>query len=872
VRKLLAPIELMRRKRINLNRICLRFALLIGIILFFSNVTRSQSYGLGFNGQGFSKDQRTGIDLSPKGYLSLDNNFELTFKMQLRSNARMYFGYLVRIIAKNETNVDLIFNSSGINSSSIEVVCGQKLTSLSLKADVGKLCGTWTEFRLKFDLKKNIIRLLIPSIGYQGEDAIANMTGEVKILFGTNEFSHYKTADVPSMKIKDICIYEQGKLSNSWPLDESEGDMARDQVQNRIAGVKNPVWLKPEHSAWQKATTATLNGICEIAFNEQDEKVYMIGEEQMVVYSLKDNKSDTVRYKNKAINLLPGRQAFYNSDAKSIVICDVDQKKLSEFDFNTLSWIQETPLRRIETVFLHHNQYYRSADRSVYIFGGYGQHEYKNLVQKSSLSSGTWEILKPTGDDFSPRYLASSGVINDTVFLLGGYGSVSGKQILNPQNFYDLTSYSIKDQKFKKLYDFVPPAEDLCFSNSMVIDGDNHIFYALGFSVIKYEGQLQLVKGSLKHPDLKLIASKIPYLFHDVNSFSTLYQGRSSKKLIAATMLQNTKNQTEFNLYTIAFPPNDMTPVAEKGSNISRYWFYMAGILALLAILFILFRKRFAKNDVFSDHGIGGRKANPETGYSLNEQNPEPKEVIRNTVLFFGGLQVFNDEGVDITNRFSPLVKELFLLIWLHSIKNDKGISSEYLTELLWFDKDEHSANNNRAVNIAKLKQILSEVSSCTLSHKTAYWKIDFDDTILFNDYHECLKITNSKKALSKEKIGRLMELSQKGIFLASANYQWLDDYKDNISNAIIDKLTQFAQLQKTEEDPAFMVHLADSLFVFDIVNEEAMILKCKALTLMGKHSLASHTFSKFTRDYRILYNQNYGQSLDEIISQGIDI
>ena len=38
--------------------------------------------------------------------------------------------------------------------------------------------------------------------------------------------------------------------------------------------------------------------------------------------------------------------------------------------------------------------------------------------------------------------------------------------------------------------------------------------------------------------------------------------------------------------------------------------------------------------------------------------------------LLFGGFQVFDKESKDITNKFSPLLKELFLLIWLHTLKN----------------------------------------------------------------------------------------------------------------------------------------------------------------------------------------------------------
>jgi len=856
---------------IHFNRICRGFALLIGVILLFSENGYSQSYGLGFNGQESSKDLRTGIDLSPKGYLSLEKNFELVFKMQLRPNARMYFGYLVRVIDKNGKNIDLIFNYRNIDSSSIEVVCGQKQTKISLQADAGKLCTTWTEFRLKIDGQTNRVTLFSSSNDFHADDTGINMTGEVKILFGMNDFSHFKTADLPSMKIKDICIYEKGKLSYSWPLDESEGNQSKDRVRNWIANVKNPVWLKPEHSNWKKVCTGSLKGQCEIAFNQQEEKVYIIGEDQMSIYSVRNSTSETITYENKAKTLLAGRQAIYNPARKTIVIYDIDQRSFAEFDFGTRSWKQQDPRNTYATIYLHHNQYYWPIDKSLYIFGGYGQHEYRNLVQKLDLNSGNWEIIKPSGDVLKPRYLAAAGSLNDTVYILGGYGSVSGKQILNPQNYNDLLAYSLNDKKFWKIYDFTPPAEDLCFSNSMVINGESRTFYALAFSVIKYDGELQLVKGSLQKPELKLIAGKIPYRFHDVRSFSSLYNCISSQKLVASTLLVNDQNFSEFNLYEIASPPNEQVISVDKAKNSTWSWYFLlvAGLAGMGIFIFLKIRNRKRRLAVVPSAIV--QSGGMESESSVAEAESEAKQKFRNSVFFFGGFQVFNSEGIDITSRFSPLLKELFLLIWLHSIKYDKGISSEYLTELLWFDKDEHSASNNRAVNIAKLKQILVELDTCLLSHKTAYWKIDFDESVLFNDYYECLKITNPKKALSKEKIGRLMELSQKGVFLASANYQWLDDFKDNISNAIIDKLTEFAVAQKIEEDPAFMVKLADSLFIFDILNEEAMILKCKALTLMGKHSIASHTFAKFTKDYKSLYNQHYGKSLDEVISQEIN-
>jgi len=502
----------MNIRKIDLTSIFWRMALFFGfsIAFFLPESSFSQSYGLGFNGQEFSKDLRTGVDLSPAGYLSFNHEFELSFKMLLRPNVKMYFGYIARIIDKQGRNIDLIFNYRSIDSSAIEVVCGQKLTKISFYADIHKLCNTWTEFRLKIDLNKHQVSLFSAVNDYKIEDYGVDLNGEVKILFGMSDFSHFKTADLPSMKIKDICIYEKGKLNYSWPLDETQGDKAYDKIRNQVALIKNPVWLKPEHTEWQKANSSLLAGNCEIAFNEQDEIIYLIGDDQMIIYSVKSNTSDKVVYKEKATILLPGRQAFYNPDTKTIFSCDIDQNMVSEFDFNTAMWKQEVPLKSLATVFLHHNQYYSSSEKSVYIFGGYGQHTYKNLIQRFGIGTGVREVLKPTGDVFNPRYLAATGVMNDTVFILGGYGSVTGKQIINPQNYYDLLAFSLKDHKFRKVYDFVPPAEDICFSNSMVIDPDSRSFYALAFSVLKYDGYLQLVKGSLQHPEIKLIASKIP--------------------------------------------------------------------------------------------------------------------------------------------------------------------------------------------------------------------------------------------------------------------------------------------------------------------------------------------------------------------------
>ena len=84
--------------------------------------------------------------------------------------------------------------------------------------------------------------------------------------------------------------------------------------------------------------------------------------------------------------------------------------------------------------------------------------------------------------------------------------------------------------------------------------------------------------------------------------------------------------------------------------------------------------------------------------------------------------------------------KKLFLFILLHSLRNDKGVSSNTLYETFWFDKSVESARNNRAVNIVKLKSLLENLDTASISKETGYWKFDFDPPAVYIDYFEYLQ------------------------------------------------------------------------------------------------------------------------------------
>ncbi len=853
---------------IKMRKYLFRLSIIQLLFLFWaSGSLYAQTYGLSFDSHDVLKDERTHIDLNHDKFFSFNKNFKLEFSMSIRPNLHMNYGYILRIIDDKGKNVDLIFNYQSPLSNSIIVVYGQDITNISLKPNLSALCCEWSEFALNFDLDNQILT-------FNSSDTTIAASGiklnsKVKILFGASDYLHFKTTDVPPMNIKDIRISEMGKIVHNWPLDEIEGNIARDLVNKKNASVLNPNWLKPLYHDWKKTFEVTLNGCAEIAFSPVEEKFYFAGDNQMEVYSVGENNSETFQYKNNPRNLKPGCQAFYDTLRNLFVSYNIDQKSISTFNPQTREWEESMPNINLETVFLQHNKYFSAIDSTLYIFGGYGQHEYKNIIQQYAFSTNEWKTIDYLGNDvFYPRYLSALGETNDSIYILGGYGSTSGEQILKPQNYYDLLVYSLKDKQIIKKYDFHPPIEDVGFANSMVIDQDKGEYYALAFPIFKYDSYLQLVKGSLSKPELKMVGNKIPYQFSDVVSFADLYYCKTSKKLFAVTMLVNDQNQTQLSLYSIAFPPNDKNiPEIIK----SRHWLKLFFSILLLAIIFGIV--------VFNWYAT--RKENSLKKYvEVSDSENLPTEIItrtdtlennpkyKNTLLFFGGFQMFDKNGLDITNKFSPLLKELFLLIWLYSIKNNKGITSQKLTEILWFDKDTKSAKNNLAVNIIKLKLMLKEVLSVELSRRTGYWKISFEEDLVFNDYFTCLNLCNNKKYFEKPEIIKFVDLARKGDFLSNSNYEWLDKFKADISNSIIDKLVDFASHTEIEADPNLILHLADSILNFDIINEEAMILKCKAYLVNGKHRLANDTFSKFAKDYSNLYGVTYEKTFKDIAGE----
>lgn len=840
---------------------------LILLNILFILPANAQSYGLGFYSHEVVQDKRTTLDLSLNN-VSQKDNLEVSFDLSFIPNHEIYFGYILRLISNDKQNIDLIYDNQA-NTRHFKIIIGERLSKVSFNIDDKLLFEHWNKLRVLIDYKNDKITVFSGRESFSESGVHLQQGKNYKLLFGANSYRQYQTTDLPPLKIRDINVLQNGSLLANWPLSEWEGSVANETVNQNNGTVTNPLWIKARHRNWQMEKEFTVPGDVSVAFDASNEAVYIISQDSLVTFlANKKPQLKSVAYNSGRQTLVPGDQALF-SNGKLYYIY-IDQKAIATYDPDRGRW--DKAFKNPATDNGHLNKFFCKTDSSIYTIGGYGQLVYKDSVKRYNVITGTWQKVKVKGDTFTPRYLAGLGTTTsgDTAYIIGGYGSASGQQIVNPRNLYDMMRFTVKDKSFKKLFTINTTGEDFVFANSIVINQKEKSYYGLIFPQHKFNSSLQLIEGSLNKPDYHLVGDTIPYKFHDIHSFADMCYFPHSKKFLAVTLFRENE-QTRIKIYSLLSPPEPLTSKLFEGSNFNYFlWIAIVCVIVLLiaAYLFVYKRNKKAKEPVLLPKPVDDLHVT-FNNHSLQGPDPEDDHTrhnTKNTIFLFGDLQLFTPEGNEITKYFTPLLKELFLVIILYSIKLDRGVSSEKLNEILWFDKSEKSARNNRSVNIAKLKSLLDKMGHCNLSKDTGYWKIEIDYNNILVDYHNYLNIVSNKNKLTKQKIIQLTDITQRGNFLSNIEYEWLDAFKSEVSNGIIDSYIQFANSVEIADDPEFLIKLANDIFHFDPVHEEAMIIKCKALAHIGKHSLAKNTFENFNKEYKVIYGEAFNRDFNSIL------
>ncbi len=851
------------------------FLYLMTGLLLFSGGLYSQSYGLQFSSHEAIPEQRTSLNLTPGEPLCLKENTQISFELKFVPGLNAYFGYVIRLITTDNQNIDLV---SIDKTGNFNIVIGESF-SYAFKIDSSSLFGKWNHCEIRFDIKHQEVSFFLDNrLVTKGKLNITNATC-CKVFFGTNNLERYKTIDVPPMQLKDINIVENKKGKYSFPLSETSGNTAVDIIEKKVAEIKNPLWIAPRHLHWKQIQTIETAAIPSVAFDKKNEILYIISVDTLYRYSFKTNQLSGSKLLESRQVLPAGNQSIYDDNFNRLHNYFIDEKTVSTYDAAENAWKLNFSAKPKLTEFWQANKFISSFDSALYIIGGYGQLNYKNLVQRFSFRDKTWKVLQTKGDFFMPRYLSALGTnaAADTAYIIGGYGSKTGHQTVNPTYNFELMAYSVAGRSFKHIYNFQQPEKEFCFGNSLIIDGDANQFYGLTFPNDRFNSHLQLIRGSLRSPEYEFLGDSIPYSFHDIESFADLYYCPSSKKLVAVTLVSATNKPTSVKIFTIDFPPNRLIvtqPVNASDKSIYLLLSILFSSILLGIIIFLLQRRRKQIQQPVVDRKVSILQSQPAFQSLAAEEKLSSHGLYENfktssTIFLFGHFEVIDKEGNDITRQFTPLLKEIFLLILINTFKDGKGISSDKLCETIWVDKPIKDARNNFSVNIVKLKSILEKAGATNISKETGKWRFEILNNSITLDYQQFLKLADEKPfPVGKSYINELLTILNKGAFLREAQYSWLDDTKANVSDFVITAILSYTSKASLQSEPDFILKLANCIFQFDQMNEEALELKCCSLIILGRHGSAKETYLNFTKEYTKNYGQDFEKTYAEIIGQ----
>lgn len=323
--------------------------------------------------------------------------------------------------------------------------------------------------------------------------------------------------------------------------------------------------------------------------------------------------------------------------------------------------------------------------------------------------------------------------------------------------------------------------------------------------------------------------------------------------------------ERELNESEIKFEFSQKKEIVNNGSQ--KYAIYLwASLIVVLMILILLIRFMIKnkKNKSLSVENQLNKFDDVKNNFSKNYTEQ---------ILCLGPLRIINYQGIDVANKLSPMLKKLFIIIYLQSLRGKTGITTKKLTELLWPGMNVQSAKNTRGTNIQNLRSILSDCSEIELVFQNKAWFIKTTD-LCYNEYDQTSQLMNlfsdSKIDLTtlEEELPPLLKLLNKGRFLSNTSDAWLDSFIEKFSNKLIEFCFDMIEKLSHENHIEILYDIADVIYLYDELNEKALELKLQILIQQGKLSLAHNLFDNFAKLYQEIYKEPYNTSFEDIVSK----
>lgn len=846
----------------NVYKIVFAFIMLLAAV-------KGKSQGLQFNSNDSLLSKRTSYAVFKTEQPTFSGHLYINFDLSLWDNEHL--GYILNITdtKNNSYSLSSIYNGSPFLNFNID----SKANKIKIPLMPGQLKKrSWMPVKIDIDLKGNSVGILVNGNWYRAGDFGFETTITPKIYFGKNE--HY--FDVPKMAIRNLAIGD-GSKSYTFPLNEWSGKNVYSSEGDDLGVVDNPVWLINESYFWAPRFTRGFREVAGINFNEATQKLVMFKSDSLISYDVQRNNLSAQAYQNKCPVPLHLGKSIINTRENKLYSYETLQApkpapSIASLDLNTLKW-DITGFGTIKEQRHHHNIFYNNKQDSIFLFGGYGSYSYYKDFFVYNRKTDTWDKEQFTGDKIMPRFFSgySQADENNAVYIFGGYGNQSGNQVVGGMHFYDLYRVNLSTHAIKKCWEIKPPAEDFVAANNLIVSSDKKYFYAICYAHDKPKTSLRLYRFSIKDGSYEAVSGTIPAKGEKIETDINLFYNHQQETFYCAIQEFTSPDYSTVRVYSLASPPvTEKEYLTSQQNDAVAGWFSFRMVTSWRAIIFVVVTATglviyFRKRKIVKDKSVPTGVDNDLAAVAVRRKEDEKRA---NAVYLLGEFTVYDKNTRDITYMFSPKIKQLFILILLHS-KDETGVVSKKISATLWPDKDIAKTKNIKNVTINHLRGILADIGGIELTflNDTYCFKLSNE---LFCDYFavmDALKELHSHPKQTDETILSHFDLIARGGLLPHTPEAWLDEMRLTYEEALMPEMQPELKRIYEAGDYRKTIEVARVILNIDPFNDIAIKYKLKALRRTKGIDYAHKIYNDFADEYEKSMGEVYGVPFEKICS-----
>lgn len=755
------------------------------------------------------------------------DSLAVSFSIKIELN-KGTFGYICRMAIDDLLPVDIMLTPSG---SRYEIsATADHLEIIPLTAEEENV-EEWKDFYV--GIREEGDQLVVSANGKQIlRKHSSHKHHKARLFFGKVDAPGFATSDAAPMILADLMIRPDRKGSTSWLLSDECDLQTRSGISIKAS---NYLFLKDMNRKWALSMTASVPSVSYSCFSGDDSSLYYISDGLVTISDIISAATSSHTYASD-MKMSFVRGEFVSPPDGSLIYADPERGEFIPYDRFSHEWGSGNGRTRT-SVYMHHNTLWLpESGRFVQILG-YGQHRYSNLAFFWSPSDPAPICRELKG--IAPRYLAAAGVKDGKIYVLGGKGNSTGRQELGTVLFDDFCEIDPDSCTARTLWHSSALTGKVAARDIVFEDGGKS-FLALLYNPEIRESSLQLYRFSFADGSGEPLADPIPYNFYDISSEAGLHYYPEHEFYMAAICHTDNAGTSHISTYLLGYP----ILAAEKGTSHSRLYMLAAAIFMLIAGRAAwLIRKR--------------RETRAEAVTEEEAALPAEATIPRKPgVYLLGGFHVLDHDGNDIASSFSPILVQFLSILVLYTGEKG-GISNAMLKSLLWADKSDESFNNNKGVNLRKLRTLLGQVGDILIVSENGACRIEDKDGLC--DY------LAAQKSLSSGDASEVLRTASRGALLPEYQFDWLDPVKSRYTNLVFSRLDEIADAGAS---PEMEVRIADCKLLHDTLDEQAVQQKCAALVSLGKVGTAKAVFQRFTDDYKRIMDEEFEGDFTEFVKK----